>query len=67
MYWYLLNLDLFVEGGFISSPNAFKQTLGLLCHNYGFVNPSWDVLHDYCCYLTGNASFPDQRYFKDYC
>ena len=33
-----------IEGGFISSPNAFKQTLGLFCHNYSFVNPSRDVL-----------------------
>ena len=23
-----------IDGGFISSPNAFKQTLGLFCHNY---------------------------------
>ena len=22
-----------IEGGFISLPNAFKQTLGLFCHN----------------------------------
>ena len=26
-----------IEGGFISSTNAFKQTLGLFCHNYSFV------------------------------
>ena len=33
-----------IEGGFISSPNEFKQTLGLLSRNYRFINPSWDVL-----------------------
>ena len=33
-----------IEGGFISLPNAFKQTLGLFCCNYSFVNPSRDVL-----------------------
>ena len=34
-----------IEGVFISLPNAFKQTLGLLCHNfYNFVNPSLDIL-----------------------
>ena len=33
-----------IEGGFISSPNAFKQTFGLFCCNYSVVNPSWDVL-----------------------
>ena len=33
-----------IEGGFISSPNAFKQMLGLFCRNYSFVNPSRDVL-----------------------
>ena len=26
-----------IEGGFISSPNVFKQMLGLFCHNYSFV------------------------------
>ena len=30
-----------IEGGFVSSPNAFQQTLGLFCCNYSFVNPSW--------------------------
>ena len=34
-----------IEGGFISSPNSFKQTFGLFCHNYGFVNSSRDVLY----------------------
>ena len=33
-----------IEGRFISVPNTFKQTLGLLCRNYHFINPSWDVL-----------------------
>ena len=33
-----------IEGRFISTPNTFKQTLGLLCRNYRFINPSWDVL-----------------------
>ena len=33
-----------IEGGFISSPNVFKQTFGLFCRNYSVVNPSWDVL-----------------------
>ena len=33
-----------IEGGFISSPNAFKQTFGLFCRNYSVVNPTWDVL-----------------------
>ena len=33
-----------IEGGFISSPNAFKQMFGLFCRNYSVVNPSWDVL-----------------------
>ena len=33
-----------IEGGFISSPNAFKQTLGLFCRNNSFINPSRDVL-----------------------
>ena len=33
-----------IERGFISLPNVFKQTLGLFCHNYSLVNPSWDVL-----------------------
>ena len=33
------------EGRFISAPNAFKQTLGLFCCNYSFVNPSMNVLH----------------------
>ena len=33
-----------VEVRFISVPNPFEQTLGLFCHNYSFVNPSWDVL-----------------------
>ena len=31
-----------IEGGFISAPNMFKQTLGLFCRNYRFVNPSSD-------------------------
>ena len=31
--------------GFMCSSNAFKQTLGVFFHNYGFVNPSQDVLH----------------------
>ena len=35
-----------IEGGFISSPNGFKQRRGLFCCNFGFVNPSWDVLHN---------------------
>ena len=38
MYWDLLKVDLFL------SPNVFKQTLGLFCRNYSFVNPSRDVL-----------------------
>ena len=25
------------EGGFISSPDTLKKTLGLFCHNYSFV------------------------------
>ena len=29
---------------FISAPNPFKLTLGLLCRNYSFINPSWNVL-----------------------
>ena len=29
---------------FIFAPNPFKQTLGLFCRLYSFVNPSWDVL-----------------------
>ena len=33
-----------IEGRFVSAPNTFKQTLGLLCRNYHFLNPSWDVL-----------------------
>ena len=33
-----------IEGRFISAPNTFKQTLGLFCRNYRFVNPIWDVL-----------------------
>ena len=43
-----------IERGFISSPNAFKQTLGLFCRNYSLlsflpswsqeVDTSWDVL-----------------------
>ena len=33
-----------IEGRFVSAPNTFKQTLGLLCCNYYFINPSWDVL-----------------------
>ena len=32
------------EGRFILASNTFKQTLGLFCRNYHFVNPSWDVL-----------------------
>ena len=27
-----------IEGGFISLPNAFKQTFGLFCHDYSIVN-----------------------------
>ena len=34
-----------IEGRFTSVPNPFEQALGLFCHNYSFVNPSWDVLH----------------------
>ena len=34
-----------IEGRSISAPNTFKQTLVLFCHNYRFINPSWDVLH----------------------
>ena len=34
-----------IAGRFISPPNPFKQTFGLFCHNYSFVNPSWDVFH----------------------
>ena len=33
-----------IEGGIISSPNAFKQMFGLFCRNYSIVNPSRDVL-----------------------
>ena len=33
-----------IEARFISAPNPFKQTLGLFCCNYSFVNPFWDVL-----------------------
>ena len=33
-----------IEGRFISVPDTFKQTLGLLCRNYHFISPSWDVL-----------------------
>ena len=33
-----------IEDEFISSPNVFKQTLGLFCRNYSFVNPSLDEL-----------------------
>ena len=36
-----------IKGEFISSLNAFKQTLGLFCRNYSFVNPSQDVLRLY--------------------
>ena len=41
-----------VEGEFISSLNAFKQTLGLFCRNYSFVNPSQDVLR-LCVFYSG--------------
>ena len=43
----------FVEGGFISSPNAFKQTFGLFCCNYSVVNPSWDVFALVCLVCSG--------------
>ena len=33
-----------IEGGFISSPNAFKQTFGLFSRYNSVVNPTWDVL-----------------------
>ena len=32
-----------IEGRFISVPNPFKQTLGLLCCTYSFANPYSDV------------------------
>ena len=32
------------EGGFISLPNSFKQTLGIFCCNCDIVNPPWNVL-----------------------
>ena len=42
-----------IECGFISSPNAFKHTLGLFCRNYGFVNASQDVLPLLCMVCSG--------------
>ena len=33
-----------IESRSISSPNAFKQTLSLLCHNYSIIHSSRDVL-----------------------
>ena len=41
---YFLHVLGSIEGGFISSPNAFKQKFGLFCRNYSIVNPSWDIL-----------------------
>ena len=37
-----------IEGRFISEPSPFKQTLGLSCRNYSFVNPSWDYFALVC-------------------
>ena len=34
-----------IEGRFDSVPDAFEQTLGLFCSYYGFIDPSWNVLH----------------------
>ena len=33
-----------IESRFISSPNAFLQTLSVLCCNYSIIHPSRDVL-----------------------
>ena len=33
-----------IEGRFVSASNVFKQTLGLFCCYYGFVDPPWIIL-----------------------
>ena len=33
-----------IEGRFVSAPDGFQKMLGLFCHHYGFIYPSWNVL-----------------------